>query len=97
MNKQRRYQLYALAVVVLIALSIVPFLVAPDAEFGGADGAGEEAIIEQNPGVEPIVEPLWEPPGETESMLFALQAALGAIFIGYFIGYEVGRKKETPA
>ncbi len=61
--------------------------------FGGADGAGADAITET--GYEPWFESFWEPPsGEIESLLFALQAAIGAIIIGYFFGYWKGQHKE---
>lgn len=65
-----------------------------DSEFGGVDGAGEEAIIEIAPDYEPWFSPLWEPKPETESMLFALQAAIGAGVIGYFIGHETAKAKN---
>ena len=83
---------YVLGFVLVIGICASAFLVAPDAEFGGADGQGEEVISEINPDYEPWASNLWEPPAETESLLFALQAAIGAIIIGYFIGNEHGKK-----
>ncbi|PVX24434.1 MAG: energy-coupling factor ABC transporter substrate-binding protein [Candidatus Bathyarchaeum sp.] len=76
------------AVVVLV---ITPLIIAPNAEYGGADGAAEDLIVET--GYEPWFEAIWEPPsGEIESLLFVTQAAIGAIIIGYFIGYEKGKR-----
>lgn len=69
----------------------------PDSEFGGADGAAEDVIMEMTGGeYEPWVEGFgFEPPGgETESLLFALQAAIGAIIIGYFFGYYRGKAQS---
>ena len=90
---------YAIAALAVIAIFAAPFMLNPQAEFGGADDAGSEAIQAQSPGYEPWFSPLWQPPPETESMLFALQAAIGAIIIGYFLGYEKARKdfgRENP-
>ena len=64
----------------VVVLAIVPLLLIRDSEFGGADGAAEEAIAEVAPGYEPWFAPLIVPPGrETESLLFALQAALDGL------------------
>ncbi|ASJ55710.1 MULTISPECIES: energy-coupling factor ABC transporter substrate-binding protein [Brevibacillus] len=76
----------------VIVLAIVPLLLVQDSEFGGADGAAEEAIKEIAPSYEPWFQPLIEPPGgETESLLFAVQAALGAGVVGYAVGLYKGR------
>ena len=85
-------------IVVLLLLCVViavfPLMTIHDSEFGGADGAAGEAILEVNPEYEPWAESLIEPPGgETESLLFCVQTALGAIVIGYGFGYLVARKK----
>jgi len=80
---------YLLALLVVVLLFALPFVVNPTAEFGGADGAGSEAIQKQQPDYEPWYTPFWQPPPETESMLFALQAAIGGLIIGYFIGHEM--------
>lgn len=72
-----------------VIIAIIPFALPSnkDSEFGGADGAAEEAITELNPDYEPWAEPILElPGGETESLLFCLQAALGAGVFGYFFG-----------
>ncbi|HWQ77463.1 MAG TPA: energy-coupling factor ABC transporter substrate-binding protein [Anaerovoracaceae bacterium] len=81
-----------LALIVIIAVS--PLLFIQDSEFGGADGAAEEAITTIDPGYEPWAESLIElPGGETESLLFCLQAGIGAGIIGFGFGYLVARKK----
>lgn len=83
---------------VLIALFaiivIFPLAFNRTAEYGGADGNAEAAIVETNPDYVPWFESLWEPPsGEIESLLFALQASLGAGFIAYYFGLMKGRKQ----
>lgn len=81
-----------LALIVIIA--VTPLLLIQDSEFGGADGAAEEAITAINPDYEPWAESFIEPPGgETESLLFSLQAGIGAGIIGFGFGYFVARKK----
>lgn len=74
-------------------IGIVPLAVIKDSEFGGADGAAEDAITEINPDYEAWADPVMEPPGgETESLLFCLQAALGAGLFGY--GFGVLRERS---
>lgn len=81
-------------IVLVIILAVAPLFMVQNSEFGGADGAAEEAITEINPSYEPWFAPFWEPPGgETESLLFALQAALGAGFLGYYFGLKRGQAK----
>jgi len=70
-----------------VALIIIPLLINPGAEYGGADGQAEGVINQINPGYEPWFNSLYEPPsGEIESLLFSTQAALGAGIIGYYLG-----------
>ena len=77
-----------------VAIAVYPLMTIHDSEFGGADGAAEEAILEVNPDYEPWAEsPIELPGGETESLLFCVQTALGAIVIVYGFGYLVARKK----
>lgn len=84
---------HIILLVVMIALFVAPLVIAPNAEYGGADGAAEDLISET--GYEPWFESIWEPPsGEIESLLFATQAAIGAIIIGYFVGYEKGKRTK---
>lgn len=79
----------------VVLLAILPLVLVQDSEFGGADGAAEEAIGEVAPGYTPWFEPVAEPPGgETESLLFAVQAAVGAGVIGYGIGFYRGRSEQ---
>ncbi|MFZ7102272.1 MAG: energy-coupling factor ABC transporter substrate-binding protein [Peptococcaceae bacterium] len=81
---------------IVIILAVLPLLTVHNSEFGGADGAAEEAILEIAPDYQPWFASFWEPPGgETESLLFALQAALGAGFIGYYIGLKKGSMKKN--
>jgi cobalt/nickel transport protein len=84
-------------ILLVMLLAVLPLLFVRDTEFGGADGAAEEAITEIAPEYQPWFRPLWEPPGgETESLLFALQAALGAGVIGYFFGLKRGQRQAEP-
>ncbi|SCH90184.1 MULTISPECIES: energy-coupling factor ABC transporter substrate-binding protein [unclassified Romboutsia] len=70
-----------------IILIIIPLVLNPHAEYGGADGQAEEAITELSPNYEPWFTSFYEPPsGEIESLLFSTQAALGAGLIGYYLG-----------
>ena len=81
-------------VLVCAAILIFPLMTIRDSEFGGADGAAEEAIAVVDPDYEPWAESIVElPGGETESLLFCLQTALGAVVIGFGFGYLVARKK----
>jgi len=76
----------------VVLLAFVPFYIAGDAEFAGADSQASEAISALNPDYTPWFESLWQPPsGEVESFLFALQAAIGSGFLFYFIGYSMGK------
>lgn len=95
---QKKQVLIILVLVALCAAILVyPLMTIPDSEFGGADGAAEEAIASVDPDYAPWADPILEPPGgETESLLFCLQTALGAIVIGYGFGYLVARKKYSP-
>ena len=95
---QKKQVLIILVLVALCAAILVyPLMTIPDSEFGGADGAAEEAIASVDPDYEPWADPILEPPGgETESLRFCLQTALGAIVIGYGFGYLVARKKYSP-
>lgn len=79
---------------IIVAIAVIPLLTISDSEFGGADGAAEEAITAINPDYVPWFSSILEPPGgETESLLFCLQAGLGAGVFGFGFGYLVARKK----
>lgn len=85
-----------LLIVVVIALAVIPLVVAVDAEFAGADDQAKEAISEINPGYQPWFSSIWEPPsGEIASLLFALQAALGSGVLFYGLGYMKGKSKKN--
>lgn len=79
---------------IFAAIVILPLAINRTAEFGGADGQAEAAILQSNPEYQPWFESLWEPPSsEVESLLFALQASVGTGFIAYFFGLMKGRKQ----
>ena len=77
-----------------VIIAAFPLLSVKNSEFGGADGAAEEAILAIDPDYEPWAESILEPPGgETESLLFCLQAALGSGVLCFGFGYLAARKK----
>lgn len=77
-----------------VLIIVLPLAINQNAEYGGADGQAEAAIVESHPDYEPWFNSLWEPPsGEIESLLFALQASVGTGFIAYFFGVMKGRKQ----
>lgn len=79
-----------------LLLIIVPLAINQNAEYGGADGNAEAAIVASNPDYEPWFQSFWEPPsGEIESLLFAAQASIGTGFIAYFFGLMKGRKQSA--
>lgn len=85
---------YVMLILLVVALAVVPLIINPGAEYGGADGMAEDVITELVPDYEPWFSNLYEPPsGEVESLLFALQAALGGMFLGYYVGYVRGKAK----
>ena len=93
MNKKTVITILVL-LLVCVALVVYPQAINEDSDFGGADGAAEEAILEIDPDYEPWAESIIElPGGETESLLFCLQTAIGSIIIGFGFGYLVARKK----
>ena len=93
MNKKTVITILIL-LLVCVAIAVYPLMINEDSDFGGADGAAEEAILEIDPDYEPWAEsPIELPGGETESLLFCLQAAIGALVIGYGFGYLAARKK----
>jgi cobalt/nickel transport protein len=81
-----------LLVLGVVVLTLSPLIIRPDAEFGGSDNQGLEAIKEIQPEYKPWFNPLFEiSSSEVQSMLFAVQAAAGAGVIGYVIGLYRGR------
>lgn len=82
-------------ILIILFLLIIPFIVASQGEFGGADGLALDVIMEINPDYEPIADNIFVPAsGEIESMLFTLQGVIGASFIGYFIGTKRANYKN---
>lgn len=89
-----------LPLLAVVALCVYPLVTIQDSEFGGADGAAGDLILEIDKDFEPWVEPLVTlPGGETESMLFSLQAALGSGVLFFGMGYLLAAKryKGKPA
>ena len=92
MTRNTKIVIFCLLLAVVIA--VVPLIILKGTEFGGADGAAEEAVNAINPDYEPWTSPVIEPPGgETESLLFCVQAALGGGVFGFDLGYLICRKK----
>jgi len=68
----------------VLVLAVVPFFLAPGAEFGGSDDAGSRMVEEiqgeaYEPWFTPVLETLLggELPGEIESLLFCIQTGVG--------------------
>ena len=89
------WQKNLILILLVVVIAAVPLWLLPNAEFGGADGQAEEAIMELNPDYEPWFEPILEPAsGEVESMLFALQAAIGSGLVCFVLGRVTAKKPE---
>ncbi len=87
------WQKNLILILLVVVIAAVPLWLLPNAEFGGADGQAEEAIMETVPGFEPWFEPILEPAsGEVESLLFALQAAVGSGVVCFILGRITARK-----
>ncbi len=81
-----------LLIFLVLVLTVLPLYTARDADFEGADGLAQEAVLQISKDYEPWFLPIFEPKsGEIESMLFALQAAIGAGILGYGLGYLKGK------
>ena len=92
--KNKRVLTNVILLLLVVFITIIPFFVAKNGEFGGSDDQAEEAITQIDENYEPWFSPLFEPDsGEIESLLFALQAAIGAGVIGFGLGYLKGKKK----
>ena len=81
------WQKNLILIVLVVLLAALPLWLLPDAEFGGADGQAEEAILELQPDYEPWFEPILEPASG------ALQAAIGAGVVGFVLG-RITKKPE---
>ena len=92
--KNKRVLTNVILLLLVVFITIIPFFVAKNGEFGGSDDQAEEAITQIDKNYEPWFSPLFEPAsGEIECLLFALQAAIGAGVIGFGLGYLKGKKK----
>lgn len=92
--KNKRVMTNVILMLLVVFITIIPFFVARNGEFGGSDDQAEEAITQIDENYEPWFSPIFEPAsGEIESLLFALQAAIGAGVIGFGLGYLKGKKK----
>ncbi|MBI5977928.1 energy-coupling factor ABC transporter substrate-binding protein [Clostridium perfringens] len=92
--KNKRVLTNVILLLLVVFITIIPFFVAKNGEFGGSDDQAEEAITQIDENYEPWFSPLFEPAsGEIESLLFALQATIGAGVIGFGLGYLKGKKK----
>ncbi len=93
--KNKRVLTNVILLLLVVFITIIPFFVAKNGEFGGSDDQAEEAITQIDENYEPWFSPLFEPAsGEIESLLFALQAAIGAGVIGFGLGYLKGKKES---
>ena len=82
-----RWKTVVILLLICVIIAIFPLAFLKDSEFGGADGAAEEAITQIDPEYEAWASPVLEPPGgETESLLFCLQAAVGSGIFFYCFG-----------
>ena len=80
-------------IILVVLLSAVPLWMCRGAEFGGADGAAGDLIMQTNPDYVPWFEPIMEPAsGEIESLLFALQAAIGSGVVCFVLGRLTAKK-----
>jgi cobalt/nickel transport protein len=87
------WQKNLILIVLVVLLAALPLWLCRDAEFGGADGAAGDLIMETNPDYEPWFEPILEPAsGEIESLLFALQAAIGSGVVCFILGRITAKK-----
>lgn len=93
-NKEKRKapsMKYVAIVIVVISLFLIPFVINRNAEFGGTDSQGPDAIEET--GYSRWVDPMgYEPDALGERLLFSLQVAIGGAILGLFIGHETGKR-----
>ncbi|KRL56157.1 energy-coupling factor ABC transporter substrate-binding protein [Furfurilactobacillus rossiae] len=91
-NKSRTKQNVILLILVIV-LTITPFIVAKGGSFAGSDDQGTEQIKKFDPSYKPWAHPLWTPPSaEIESLLFTVQGSLGTGIIAYVIGNAHGKR-----
>ncbi len=96
MDNHRSMQLkkkhYAVLIAVLLTIFLIPLVMLPGADFGGADDAAGQIISDM--GYVPWFDSLWALPEGLESLMFALQAIIGASIIAYIVGYERGKRQN---
>lgn len=98
MSKNKKKVIILLVIAILIA--IMPLFILKDAEFGGSDDSGSQAVSEiigkeYKPWFTPVME-TWiggELPGEVESLIFCVQTGIGVGIIAFFMGRFVERSK----
>lgn len=83
---------YAVLITVLLTLFLIPIVILPSADFGGADDAAGQIISDL--GYVPWFESIWSLPEGLESLMFALQAIIGASIIAYIVGFERGKRQS---
>ena len=96
MSRNTKTVLALLAAVLVLA--VVPFFLAPGAEFGGSDDAGSRMVEQiQGEAYEPWFTPVLETllGGEIESLLFCIQTGVGVGVLAYGFGYFAARKKYS--
>ncbi|KJS10334.1 MAG: cobalamin biosynthesis protein CbiN [Peptococcaceae bacterium BRH_c8a] len=95
MSKNQFNYVNLLLIMLVVLITVFPLVYVKGADFGGADGKAQEAIIELHPEYKPWFNNIWETPsGEVESLLFTLQGAMGAGFVCYYLGYLRGKKSQ---
>lgn len=100
MSHTNNKKLVIALIAAVFVIAIIPFFLAPGAEFGGSDDAGS-VMVEQIQGqaYEPWFTPILETaiggelPGEIESLLFCIQTGIGVGIIAFGFGYLVARNK----
>lgn len=100
MKKKSNTKLVLVLILAVLVIAVVPFFLAPGAEFGGSDDAGSVMVEEiQGEAYEPWFTPILETaiggelPGEIESLLFCLQTGIGVGVVAFGFGYLVARSK----
>lgn len=110
MNKKGSLKITVLLIIICVLLAIVPLFALKDADFGGSDDAGSDAIseiVKENKGItdknyeyEPWAEPVLEKllggelPGEVESLIFCVQTGIGVGIVAFFLGRLTQRSKD---
>ncbi|MCL5735221.1 MAG: energy-coupling factor ABC transporter substrate-binding protein [Actinobacteria bacterium] len=81
------------ALAVVIALPIVGLVLRPSSAFGGADSAGQAAIIQINPNYKPWFNNVWMQSTRTSEYMFGFQGLLGGAILFSTLGFFVGRTR----